>query len=204
MDVRRPLHAGSWYTSKEKALRRQLDGMFAEADRVAAGRVRVVVAPHAGISFSGPTAARAYAQMDPDSVRRVVILGPSHHVYYPNCVVSTATHVESPLGRIPVDREAADALCRSKLCSPMDRSEDEEEHSIEMHLPFLQHVMGDRPFSVVPIVVGALSQGDEQRVGDLVRPFLEDEGTVLAVSTDFCHWGGRCGGPVNQRPRAGA
>lgn len=194
VSVRQPRHAGSWYSADSSTLRKQLAGMFAASSKESAvgDDVKVIVGPHAGLRFSGPTAARAYCQLNPDAVKRIIIIGPSHHVHYPNCVLSTASHFDSPLGRVQVDTEAVDSLVDGRDFTLMDRDEDEEEHSIEMHIPFLQHVMGPhRSYTIVPIVVGALSARAEARIGGRLASLLSQEGTVVAVSTDFCHWGAR-------------
>jgi AmmeMemoRadiSam system protein B len=73
----------------------------------------------------------------------------------------------------------------------MSASVDEEEHSIEMHLPYVAAVMGTRPFTLVPILVGNLNAKREAAYGALLRPFLEDPANLFVVSSDFCHWGKR-------------
>ncbi|CAN0376210.1 unnamed protein product [Ectocarpus fasciculatus] len=68
---------------------------------------------------------------------------------------------------------------------------DEDEHSIEMHLPFIKKVMEGRPCTVVAIMVGALSAQLEQHYGRILAPYLEDMTNFFIISTDFCHWGSR-------------
>ena len=76
----------------------------------------------------------------------------------------------------------------------MELDDDEAEHSMEMHTPYIQHVFNNNSGSnnaikLVPILVGALSFGSEQKYGQLLSPFLEDMENVFVISSDFCHWG---------------
>ena len=85
----------------------------------------------------------------------------------------------------------------------MSEQVDEEEHSLEMHLPYIATVMEGHPFTLVwvsfssffrvkvPILVGNLSNKAEAEYGALLRPYLEDEHTLFVISSDFCHWGKR-------------
>eukprot|EP00191_Tetraselmis_sp_GSL018_P015363 CAMPEP_0177596812 /NCGR_PEP_ID=MMETSP0419_2-20121207/11342_1 /TAXON_ID=582737 /ORGANISM="Tetraselmis sp., Strain GSL018" /LENGTH=172 /DNA_ID=CAMNT_0019088869 /DNA_START=838 /DNA_END=1356 /DNA_ORIENTATION=- len=75
----------------------------------------------------------------------------------------------------------------------MTLSQDEAEHSLEMHLPFVARLFSPKEVTIVPIVVGALSASSEQRYGELLAPFVDDERNLFALSSDFCHWGARFG-----------
>ena len=84
------------------------------------------------------------------------------------------------------------------LCSVLTRragavaqGQDEAEHSLELHLPYLRHVLGGEGWALVPILVGALSRESERRYGQLLAPYLHDPHTLFVVSSDFCHWGAR-------------
>lgn len=198
---RRATHAGSWYDASEERLRRSLTAWLeraaAENGRVTPGAiVHAVIAPHAGFSYSGSTAAFAYAAINPSRFSRVVVLGPSHHVYLKDrCAVSTADVLETPLGPLPVDKEVTQGLLelsdRNARFIPMSHDMDEAEHSIEMHLPYIRHVFADVDVKVVPIVVGSLSEEKERHFGRVFAPWLGDGETFFVVSSDFCHWGSR-------------
>lgn len=188
--VRRATHAGSWYSSHGKELARELDGWLAEASE-AAGPARAIIAPHAGFSYSGPTAASAYKHVKPEGVRRVFVLGPSHSVYLPECAVTRCDVYETPLGDITIDKEIRAELFNTGGFKEMAIKVDENEHSIEMHLPYIMQVMGDQPFTLVPILVGALSEKSEAWYGELLAPYLAQPENLFVVSSDFCHWGKR-------------
>lgn len=93
--------------------------------------------------YSGPTAAYAYAQMDPERVRKIFILGPSHHVYLDGCALSPATTYRTPFMDLPIDKGIYDELYKTGLFEEMSLGTDEDEHSIEMHLPYLSKVRKD-------------------------------------------------------------
>jgi len=155
------------------------------------GAARAVIAPHAGFSYSGPTAAWAYKHVSPTGIRRVFVLGPSHHHSMSRCAVSSCATYETPFGGIPVDRATSAALLETGAFDVMDLSVEEAEHSIEMHLPYILHVMGATSFELVPILVGALDEAAEARYGALLAPHLLCAENLWVVSSDFCHWGRR-------------
>ena len=190
MSKRRASHAGSWYSSRRADLSAQLQSWMDQAD-VSCGGARAIIAPHAGYSYSGPTAAWAYRHINPEGVRRVFVLGPSHHVHLAGCALTRCIAYQTPLGELPIDQPLCAELLATGDFETMDLSVDEEEHSIEMHLPYIQQVMGDQPFTLVPILVGALSQASQSRYGEILAPFLGNAQNLIIISSDFCHWGKR-------------
>ncbi|GAB0492770.1 hypothetical protein MMPV_004039 [Pyropia vietnamensis] len=205
-------HAGSWYTANGAALARELSQWLeatgiprpwatgaagngaGPSSPVPAGRLRAIIAPHAGYAYSGPVAAYAYACIDPAAYDRVVVLGPSHHVYMPGCAVSTAAILRTPVGDLTTDDAAVAELRATGLFSAFDPAADEAEHSIEMHLPYLAHVFRARrsAIRVTCVVVGSLSTEAEATYGAAMAPLLlGSPRTLTVVSSDFCHWGRR-------------
>jgi MEMO1 family protein len=182
--------AGSWYTDSKKALTELVDGHLRAAKPPPSGTVKAVIGPHAGYTYCGAVLGQAYRCL-PEGCTRVILLGPSHHVYLDKSALSTATHLRTPLGDLAVDTRGNEALMKTGLFQWFDLSDDEEEHSIEMHLPFLQRAVGKSAPTVLPIVVGDLSARDHKRLAEAISPLVAEPGTVLAVSTDFCHWGRR-------------
>jgi len=183
-------HAGSWYSERRDELATQLEGWLTAADECA-GAARAIIAPHAGYSYSGPTAAWAYKHVQHASIRRIFVLGPSHNVYTPRCAVTRCVKYKTPLGDIPIDRETCDQLLGTGMLDEMELAVDEREHSIEMHLPYIMQVMGDRPFMLVPVLVGALADEAEAQYGRLLAPHLLRPENLFVISSDFCHWGRR-------------
>ena len=189
--ARRPTHAGSWYSSDARTLTSDLSGWLAEAQLSVPGACRAIIVPHAGYSYSGPTAAWAYKHVRIEGVKRVFLLGPSHSLYSPKCLLSGCTEYATPIGSAKIDQAVYDELASSNLFDEMQLTADEREHSLEMHLPYIQHVMGAQPYTLVPIMVGALNESAEARHGKLLAPYLANPENLFVISSDFCHWGER-------------
>ncbi|KAI8869235.1 UPF0103-domain-containing protein [Ramicandelaber brevisporus] len=161
---------------------------------------RAIISPHAGYSYSGPAAAHAFASLDLTGIKRVFILGPSHHVYIPCCAVPDTrrcTHYATPLGNLMLDRQTIDQL-RSQHPNSfknMSMRVDEDEHSIEMQLPYLYAVLAEADLAdsvqIVPIMVGAIDFEQEAEFGQLLAPHLANPENAFVISSDFCHWGKR-------------
>mmetsp|Transcript_29347 Transcript_29347/g.71530 ORF Transcript_29347/g.71530 Transcript_29347/m.71530 type:complete len:300 (-) Transcript_29347:284-1183(-) len=189
---RRATHAGGWYTDDGNELRKQLEEYLSEAKFVTKkGPCRGIIAPHAGFSYSGPTAAHAYKNMDQKSIKRVFILGPSHHYYTDGCEVSACKSYQTPIGDMKIDAAVNEELMKTGKFKKMKLSVDEDEHSIEMHLPYIKKMMGDKEFTIVPILVGSLSTKAEQVYGEIFSEYLNDPANFFVISSDFCHWGSR-------------
>lgn len=200
--VRSPSHAGSWYERDGAKLGQQIEGWLAKAaaaapsgDEGAAAAAeaapRAIIAPHAGYSYCGHIMAHAYGRIRPDSVSRVFLLGPSHHMFSRKCVLSPAPQYETPLGPLPIDQAVYAQLRDTGAFDTMSADADEAEHSLELHTPYIAKVMAGRQFTLVPIMVGALTTEGEAAYGALLAPYLADPGNLFIISSDFCHWGRR-------------
>ncbi len=203
--IRRDTHAGSWYVNDAAQLASELDGWLSRV--VGSGSsssrrppsncgARAIIAPHAGYRYCGACAAHAYAQVDPTNVRRVFVLGPSHHVRLGGCALSACAQLRTPLYPLPVDRATTEELLATGDFEVMSLETEEDEHSIEMHLPYVARVLDSRSHSedfagVVPVLVGSLSQEKESRYGRIFAKYLADPHTLFVISSDFCHWGQR-------------
>ncbi|KAH9849803.1 MEMO1 family [Lenzites betulinus] len=198
MTSREASHADSWYTGNASRLDRELSGWLQgvnpspedEYSPPVSG-TKAVIAPHAGYSYSGPTAAWAYKSIDTTGITRVFVLGPAHHVYLDGCAVTRCTQYETPLGVLPIDVETTQELKGTGQFTEMDLQTDEDEHSIEMHLPYVRKVFEGKDISIVPILVGAINYDKEVSYGQLLAPYLARDDTMFVISSDFCHWGAR-------------
>ncbi|XP_043280209.1 protein MEMO1 [Venturia canescens] len=190
--TRRATHRGSWYTDSGHELSKQLEDWLNGAD-LSHGPARAIIAPHAGYSYCGACSGFAYRQISPAVVRRIFILGPSHNVRLPGCALSSATSYQTPLYDLPIDNQVYRDLEETGQFEWMDMNTDEDEHSIEMHLPFIAKVMENfrDSFTIVPILVGSLSPEKESIYGRLLAPYLADPQSLFVISSDFCHWGQR-------------
>lgn len=179
--------AGLFYPGERTALQREVSGLLEQArTQETSGETppRAVVAPHAGYPFSGALAARAYAHIAPFSERyqRVLLLGPSHRVPLRGLAVSTAGAFRTPLGDIALDRRECEAL---GALADVDQRDDAHahEHSLEVHLPFLQTLLGE--FRLIPVVVGDASP---RQVAPVVERYWDDPATLIVISTDLSHF----------------
>ncbi|KAG8759563.1 hypothetical protein FRC14_005592 [Serendipita sp. 396] len=193
---RQATHADSWYSGDPRTLNRQLEGWLeavqpsGEFSPPIKGS-KAIIGPHAGYSYSGPNAAWAYKSIDTTGIKRVFILGPSHHVYIRTCALSACQSYATPLGELPLDKETIDELEKTGKFEVMSRSTDEDEHSIELHLPYVRKIFEEMDIKIVPILVGAVTTQDEAAFGALLAPYLTRDDTFTVVSSDFCHWGKR-------------
>jgi hypothetical protein len=135
--------------------------------------------------YSGPVAASAYARVLPrrDEVTRVVLLGPNHRVPLRAMALPSVDALATPLGRVPIDTALRDSLAARPEVVVDDRPH-EDEHSLEVHLPFLQVVLGDG-WQVLPLVVGQVGVA---AVADLLDAVWGGPETLVVVSTDLSHY----------------
>jgi AmmeMemoRadiSam system protein B len=184
--VRRPAVAGTFYPSDERSLRVTLRRCFDDAvpPPLSAPLPAALVVPHAGYVYSGPVAASAYLRLVPGrrTVRRVVLLGPSHRVPFRGLALSSADAWATPLGEVTVDDATSVALSPFPFVRVLDVAH-ADEHSLEVQLPFLQTVLEE--FSVIPVVVGDASVDD---VAAVIDALWSGPDTLVVVSTDLSHY----------------
>eukprot|EP01097_Dermamoeba_algensis_P007013 TRINITY_DN438_c0_g1_i4.p1 TRINITY_DN438_c0_g1~~TRINITY_DN438_c0_g1_i4.p1 ORF type:complete len:291 (+),score=42.16 TRINITY_DN438_c0_g1_i4:81-953(+) len=191
--VRRAAKAGSWYSEEEALLRSELDSWLAAANTSSSPNLKALIAPHAGYSYSGPTAAYAYKGIDPSKVKRIFLLGPSHYLSSDTCLLSRMDEYETPLGNIKLDRLVIDELAKAKEFDVLDQEDEEQEHSLELHLPYIYRMMEGQDFLLVPIMVGHMDNKALSTFGKILSKYFEQPETLFIISTDFCHWGSSCG-----------
>jgi len=193
MATRRASHANSWYSGNAGELGRELDGWLAAKISMMPAPARAVICPHAGYRYSGPTAAHSFRQIDPSIVKTVFILGPSHHVRLSGCAVTQCATYATPLYDLKVDTKISQDLLDTGHFEVMTIEADEDEHSLEMQLPYIAKVMEPAKgnFTIVPIMVGSLSPANEAKYGKILAKYLEDPSNCFVISSDFCHWGER-------------
>jgi AmmeMemoRadiSam system protein B/AmmeMemoRadiSam system protein A len=187
--VRQPAVAGSWYAGDRADLAAEVDGFLAAADPPepeGAGRVRALIAPHAGYRYSGATAAYAYEVVKGQEPSRVIVLGPAHGGAVRGLSITRRTHYETPLGEIPIDLAAVETLRRDGLVGAEENAH-AREHSIEIQLPFLQRALAPG-WKLVPVLVGRLDMDGYARAAELVREVTHGD-TLVVVSGDFTHYG---------------
>jgi hypothetical protein len=150
------------------------------------GRLLALVSPHAGLRYSGPVAAHGYALLRGRSDLSAVLVGPSHRVPFDGCAVWPRGAFETPLGRTPVDEELAAALLAAEPLVMDMRGPHREEHSLEMQLPFLQHLVPG--LKVVPILMGSQSRVEVDALSGALADVLSRRPALLVASSDLSHY----------------
>ncbi|MBI9083814.1 MAG: AmmeMemoRadiSam system protein B [Desulfobacterales bacterium] len=184
-NVRKPVWAGRFYPSDARTLRADIDRLVTEcgparADLPDSVRLRALILPHAGVVYSGWTAAHGGWVLGKGRFDKVILVGPDHRVGFAGGAISDATGYETPLGCTPLHPDAGDLL-GSDLFRAVAAS-DRQEHSLEVVLPFLQHFMGD--FALVPVVMGPADPADYARSLEAIL----DDRTLMVVSSDLSHF----------------
>jgi len=177
--VRRSAVAGIFYEKDPDRLRAEIT-RYLSGCKPLPEPVRLLVSPHAGFVFSGPVAARGFSAMD-RGVRRVFIIGPSHHRAFRGFALPHFRYYRTPLGDVEIDRGVVEKL-GSDSQAVVARGFDEQEHSLEVQLPFLQVRLGD--FRIVPIITGEL---DPAQMARALLPFI-DKTTAVIASSDLSHY----------------
>ncbi len=184
MSVRKAAVAGLFYEADTAALQRHISDLMSGASSRCKAVPEALIVPHAGYIYSGSTAARAYRCLQPrhDEIRRVVLFGPAHRVYLEGMAVPSVDQFATPLGDVPLDREAIDRIIEMPGVCVSDAAH-QDEHSLEVQLPFLQTVLAQ--FSLVPVVVGNC---DAARVAAVIDVLWGGADTLIVISTDLSHF----------------
>jgi AmmeMemoRadiSam system protein B len=182
--VRLPAVAGSFYPANPHALRADLETLLAEAAASGPARHKALIAPHAGYVYSGKVAAAAFAPLRAcaGEVTRVVLIGPAHYVAFRGVSVPTAHSFATPIGPVPVDRDALAGISRLPFICVNDAAH-APEHALEVELPFLQVTLGS--FALVPLLVG---DARPQEVGQILGSLWGGQETLIVISSDLSHY----------------
>ncbi len=183
-DMRRSVIAGSWYPGDPGQLRSMIQGFLDKvAPQALDGELLGLVAPHAGYVYSGQVAAYAYALLAGRSFSRVLIVSPVHRMYPGRFAVTDKSGYETPLGSVSVDIEFVQAIERKVR---LNRVAQDMEHSLEIQLPFLQHLLGD--FRLTPIMMGEQDWESSAELGKAMAEAIGKERALLVASTDLSHF----------------
>lgn len=187
--IRKPAVAGQFYPGDAAELNTAIIGFLKEAQMPTEpeeNSPKALIVPHAGYVYSGAVAASAYSRIADaaDRITRVVLLGPAHRLPFEGLALPRVDGFETPLGIVPLDTDAMTRIehLPQVRCLP---SAHDGEHSLEVHLPFLQTLLGH--FSLVPLVVGAATAA---QVAEVLEMLWGGDETLIVVSTDLSHYYG--------------
>jgi AmmeMemoRadiSam system protein B len=186
--VRHAAVAGTWYPGDPKRLVAELDAHLSRVDVVPGASPRALVAPHAGLMYSGPVAAYAYNAVRRTRPAAIVLVGPSHFVPFEGVSIWRAGAWETPLGSIQVDEDLASRIEESSDVIVELSTAHGREHSLEMQLPFLAHLLPGVP--IVPMVMGRQTSTTSFALGGAIaRAVSASAGDVLLIaSSDLSHY----------------
>jgi AmmeMemoRadiSam system protein B len=191
LDLRPSPIAGQWYPGDPQRLAREVDGYIAAAQLPAiSGEVVAVMAPHAGHRYSGPVAGYAFAALRGLVPELVAVISPMHYPYLEPLLTTAHGAYTTPLGVIPVDAPAVEALdgrLLDALGFGLARVANDPEHSLEIELPFLQRVLS-APFGLLPVMVRDQSARTAQVLGEALAEVLVNRRALLVASSDLSHY----------------
>jgi AmmeMemoRadiSam system protein B len=182
---RPPAVAGTWYPGTPAALTREVDAYLADAVVDVEGDVRAIIAPHAGIMFSGPVGAYAYKAAAGRAFDVAVLVGPSHFVAFEGAALWPDGAFDTPLGPARIDEAGARAMAASPVVQSLP-SAHRREHSLEMQLPFLKRVLPDTP--IVPLLIGFQRRDTIDALARAIASAFAGRRALLVASTDLSHY----------------
>lgn len=184
--VRSPAVAGTFYPADAAELRQVVEKLLAEAPAPENNDAipKALIVPHAGYIYSGPIAASAYVRLLPvrSVIRRVVLLGPAHRVPVHGLALPAANEFATPMGTVGIDQDGIEMIRDLPQVSVFNDAH-ALEHSLEVHLPFLQSALDS--FQLVPLVVGDTSAED---VAEVLEKLWGGDETLIVISSDLSHY----------------
>jgi len=186
MNIRRAAVAGSWYPGSADALAAAVERHLAQTDRDLSGDLVALIAPHAGLMYSGPVAAHAYRLLRNRRFEVAVLVGPSHFVGFDGVSIYPSGGFDTPFGLARISTACAQALLAASPVVREHPSAHAREHSLEMQLPFLAHLAPGLP--IVPLVMGYQTAETARLLGDALVTALGGRKALLVASTDLSHY----------------
>lgn len=186
--TREPVVAGRFYSSSPGRLHEEINSLFHGITPLPmAAKPLALVVPHAGYVFSGFTAAKAYIQLDSyESFNTVFLVGASHYVSFECASVFVGSYFKTPLGLVSVDEETSLSLLDSSPLFCRCNEAHNQEHGLEVQLPFLQLRL-HKPFRVVAILIGSKRPDFCKDLAQLLKPYFNSE-NLFVISSDLSHY----------------
>jgi MEMO1 family protein len=174
---------GIFYPETKEELETVLGALFNDIPK---GSARAIITPHAGYTYSGEIAARAFQATATRTFKRAVIIGPLHREQEDALFLPDSDVFTTPLGELPVDKDLIAELASCSNQFIVNDIPHLEEHSIEVELPFLQHLFPGLP--IVPILVGKTTATNVKTLSRALEVILAGlwEETLIVVSTNLC------------------
>lgn len=183
ISIRPAAVSGSFYPKNVTKLNNMLDELLGR-QKLNIKAPKAIIAPHAGYIYSGPIAASVYANIAKlkAQISRVILLGPAHHVYVKGIALASNTHFATPIGNVSVDTQTLNELENYSYVQFLDDAH-KREHSLEVHIPFLQKVLNE--FMLVPLLVG---DAKPEQVAAVLDKLWGGDETLIVISSDLSHY----------------
>jgi AmmeMemoRadiSam system protein B len=185
-DIRPAAVAGSWYSASADRLALEVDAYLARAEVDETDAPLAIVAPHAGLKYSGPVAAFAYRAAKGFSYDAAVLVGPSHFVPFSGVSIWPRGAWNTPFGPVRVAEDLARAIASASDEIIEHAHAHGREHSLEMQLPFVAHLLPGVP--IVPMLMGYQDRGTAFALGDALATTIRNSRVLLVASSDLSHY----------------
>ncbi len=191
-DIRKSILSGSWYPGDAGTLRGDIRTYEDRCPEVSLDLKRIygIIAPHAGYMYSGKAAVSAYRHLRGMEFENIILIAPSHSSYFRGIACSGYSYYETPLGKVQVNRGLIEKLRTSEGLFTEDITAEDNEHSAEIQLPFLQYFLDN--FKIVPLLAGNITTDEIPGIAAAIKG-ISGKKTLLLASSDFTHYGYRFG-----------
>jgi len=187
MNIRNPAVEGGFYPADEKRLSDLIENFLSKKEQnieLKNKTIKALIEPHAGFIYSGGVASYGYNLVKNKNIKTIIILAPSHYVYFNYTSIGNYTHYKTPLGLVKISKSADKLKEESDLINTNNEAHIKE-HSIEVQIPFLQKTLDD--FEIIPIITGDLNKNQIEKIAKLIADNLDDE-TLIIASSDLSHF----------------
>lgn len=174
---------GMFYPKDKDLLKKAVEDFLSKAEVDSDNEVKGLIVPHAGYAYSGQVAAYGYKLLKGLKRKKIILLGPSHSVYFRGASVARVKEYETPLGRVKVDEEKVGKLLEKEGFDFVQEAH-LSEHCLEVQLPFLQ-VLGD--VEIVPVLIGEVNEVFLEKITEGILDILDEE-SLIVVSSDLSHY----------------
>jgi AmmeMemoRadiSam system protein B/AmmeMemoRadiSam system protein A len=185
-NIREMAVAGQFYPDNSKELQQMVDSFLNQATSVSTSVPQIIIVPHAGYVYSGQVAAFGFRALQNSGYKRVILIGRSHQQYFGSIAADSNDVWQTPLGDLAVDKDFINKLVSSDSVVQINSEAHEDEHSLEVMLPFLIQTLG-RDIKIVPLLFGNDSSTTPLALAEKIAPFIDKE-TVVVISTDLSHY----------------
>lgn len=186
--TRRAGNAGTFYPASCSEIEKMINHFNSLLDSAVKDKsilnqsTRAIIAPHAGYIYSGFTANSAYRLLANSKAKRVVVIGPSHHVYFEGVSTTLADSYESPCGDIEIDTAYSETLAKKYGFVSVTQAH-YKEHSTETQMPFIKHYLPNA--KVVELIYGKI---DYHKLVPIIKDILSDPDNAVVISSDLSHF----------------